>query len=58
LGGAFNMLSTNEVVCLAKGDLTKVEMLSTLSMICGNFFAGVVTIIIGIALDVKTDQSK
>ena len=36
----------------------KVEMLSTLSMVCGNFFVGIVEIVIGIALDIKTDYSK
>jgi hypothetical protein len=42
LGGAFNMLASNEVVAITRGEQSKVDMLSTLSMVCGNFFVGVV----------------
>lgn len=58
LGGAFNMLASNEVMAITKGDHTKVDMLSTLSMFCGNIMVGVVEIIIGLALNVKKDYSK
>ena len=58
LGGAFNMLASNEILTITKGDPTKVEMLSTLSMVCGNTLVGIVEIIIGFALDVKKDFSK
>lgn len=57
LGGAFNMLASNEVVAITKGDESKVDMLATLSMVCGNLFVGVVEIIIGLALNVKNDFS-
>jgi hypothetical protein len=33
-------------------------VLSTLSMVCGNLFVGIVEIVIGIALDIKTNYSK
>lgn len=58
LGGAFNMLASNEVVAITKGDQKKVDMLSTLSMVCGNLFVGVVEIIIGLALNVKENYDK
>jgi hypothetical protein len=58
LGGAFNMLASNEVMAITKGDHNKVDMLSTLSMFCGNIMVGVVEIIIGLALNVKKDYSK
>lgn len=57
LGGAFNMLASNEVVAITKGDESKVDMLATLSMVCGNLFVGIVEIIIGLALNVKNDFS-
>lgn len=58
LGGAFNMLASNEVMAITRGDPVKVDMLSTLSMFCGNIMVGVVEIIIGLALNVKHDYSK
>jgi hypothetical protein len=58
LGGAFNMLASNEVMAITKGDEQKVDMLSTLSMCVGNIFVGIVEIIIGLALNVKHDYSK
>lgn len=58
LGGAFNMLASNEVMAITKGDPVKVDMLSTLSMVCGNIMVGIVEIIIGLALNVKQDYSK
>lgn len=58
LGGAFNMLASNEVMAITKGDHAKVDMLSTLSMFCGNIMVGIVEIIIGLALNVKKDYSK
>lgn len=51
------MLASNEVVAITKGDESKVDMLATLSMVCGNLFVGVVEIIIGLALNVKNDFS-
>lgn len=42
LGGAFNMLASNEVMAIAKGDPVKVDMLSTLTMACGNILVGIV----------------
>lgn len=58
LGGAFNMLASNEVMAITKGDDKKVDMLSTLSMASGNIIVGIVEIIIGLALNVKKDYSK
>ena len=58
LGGAFNMLASNEVMAITKGDPVKVDMLSTLSMVCGNIMVGIVEIIIGLALNVKKDYTK
>ena len=52
------MLASNEVVAITKGDQKKVDMLSTLSMVCGNMFVGVVEIIIGLALNVKTNYEE
>jgi hypothetical protein len=43
---------------ITKGDPVKVDMLSTLSMFCGNIMVGIVEIIIGLALNVKQDYSK
>jgi len=42
LGGAFNMLASNEVMAITKGDDNKVDMLSTLSMASGNMIVGIV----------------
>ena len=52
------MLASNEVMAITKGDPVKVDMLSTLSMACGNIMVGIVEIIIGLALNVKKDYSK
>lgn len=53
LGGAFNMLASNEVMAITRGDPVKVDMLSTLSMFSGNIMVGIVEIIIGLALNIK-----
>ncbi len=42
LGGSFNMLASNEVMAITKGDEVKVDMLSTLSMATGNVMVGIV----------------
>jgi cyanate permease len=55
LGGAFNMLASNEVISIVGGRKEEVSMLSTLSMVCGNLMVGVVEIIIGVVLDLKDD---
>jgi len=53
LGGCFNMLASNEVLAITGGRKEEVNMLSTLSMVCGNIMVGLVEILIGVVLDLK-----
>lgn len=53
LGGCFNMLASNEVISMADGKKDAVNMLSTLSMVCGNLMVGLVEVMIGVVLDLK-----
>lgn len=49
------MLASNEVISITKGVQEEVNMLSTLSMVAGNFMVGCVEIVIGVILDIKND---
>jgi len=47
------MLASNEVLAITGGRKEEVNMLSTLSMVCGNIMVGLVEILIGVVLDLK-----
>ena len=57
LGGAFNMMASNEVISIVDGKKEDVNMLSTLSMVFGNLMVGFLQIIIGVTLSLKKRSS-
>lgn len=56
LGGAFNMMASNEVIKIVGGKKEDVNMLSTLSMVVGNLMVGIFQAVIGITLHFIGDE--
>ncbi len=57
MGGTFNMLASLELIKSSENDSTTVQMFSTLLMAVGSITVGVLDLIVGMLLDIKSHHN-